>query len=103
LRTEPACLEGERACPPEDVGGVNGFFEFFKVLKNPSHEDRESYMEWPGRQKNRAVSILSAYPARYGIVHERMLNLFPFVLPHWLKREKQQQARKYDSIQGAGS
>lgn len=48
LRTELACLEGERACPPEDVGGVPGYFEFCKALKDPGHEEYESYIEWSG-------------------------------------------------------
>ena len=48
LRTELACLEGERACPPEDVGGVPGYFEFCNALKDPNHEEHESYMEWSG-------------------------------------------------------
>jgi hypothetical protein len=48
LRTELACLEGERACPPEDVGSVPGYFEFCNALKDPSHEEHESYMEWSG-------------------------------------------------------
>ncbi len=45
---EIACLEGERACPAEDVGGVPGYDEFCKVLKDPSHEEHENYMEWSG-------------------------------------------------------
>ena len=48
LRTELACLDGERSCPPEDVGGVPGYFEFCNALKDPSHEEHESYMEWSG-------------------------------------------------------
>ena len=48
LRTELACLEGERACPPEDVGGVPGYFEFCNALKDPNHEEHESFMEWSG-------------------------------------------------------
>ncbi len=48
LRTELACLKGERACPPEDVGGVPGYFEFCNVLKDPNHEEHKSYMEWSG-------------------------------------------------------
>ncbi len=48
MRTEVACLEGERACPPEDVGGVSGYFEFCNALKDQNHEEHESYMEWSG-------------------------------------------------------
>jgi len=48
LRTELACLDGQRACPPEDVGGVPGYFEFLNALKDPNHEEHESYTEWSG-------------------------------------------------------
>lgn len=48
LRTKLVCLEGERACPPEDVGGVPGYFEFCNAIKYPNHEEHESYMEWSG-------------------------------------------------------
>jgi len=48
LGTKIACLEGERACPPEDVGGAPGYFQFCKILKDPNHEGHESYMEWSG-------------------------------------------------------
>lgn len=48
LRTELACLEGERSCPPEDVGGIPGYLRFCKALKNPNHEEHERYMEWSG-------------------------------------------------------
>ena len=42
------CLDGARACPPEDVGGTSGFFEFCSVLKNPYDEDYKRLMEWSG-------------------------------------------------------
>lgn len=42
------CLEGERACPPEDVGGVSRYEEFCKAMNDPRHEEHESYMEWIG-------------------------------------------------------
>ena len=29
----PLCLEGERACPPEDVGGVSGYADFLKAIR----------------------------------------------------------------------
>ncbi len=45
---ELICMDGERACPPEDVGGVPGYFEFCKALQDPTHEDHESYMDWSG-------------------------------------------------------
>jgi len=44
----PICLEGERRCPPEDVGGTHGFEEFLEIMKDKSHPERESYIEWYG-------------------------------------------------------
>ena len=42
------CLEGERACPPEDVGGVSGYFEFCLIMGDPNHEEHESIKIWAG-------------------------------------------------------
>jgi hypothetical protein len=44
----PLCVEGERACPPEDVGGICGYREYLEAMANPKHEEHESYMEWSG-------------------------------------------------------
>jgi hypothetical protein len=44
----PLCLEGERACPPEDVGGTGGYEEYLEAMANPKHEEHESFMEWRG-------------------------------------------------------
>jgi hypothetical protein len=42
------CLDGERACPPEDCGGVWGYSDLLEVIMNPKHEEYESMMEWLG-------------------------------------------------------
>ena len=42
----PLCLAGERACPPEDVGGSCGYAEMLDALADPTHEEHESYIEW---------------------------------------------------------
>lgn len=44
----PTCLEGQYACPPEDVGGAGGYFYFLEAITNPEHEDYESMIEWVG-------------------------------------------------------
>ena len=44
----PICLAGERACPPEDVGGVFGYAEFLEAIADPNHEEHDSYLEWVG-------------------------------------------------------
>ena len=41
-------LAGERACPPEDVGGVPGYEQFLGAIKDPKHPQHEEYLEWIG-------------------------------------------------------
>jgi pRiA4b ORF-3-like protein len=43
------CLDGARACPPEDCGGIWGYKELLKILKNPKHPEHKSRKEWLGR------------------------------------------------------
>lgn len=47
--TTALCLDGARACPPEDCGGVWGYTELLEALKNPKHPEHESMKEWIGR------------------------------------------------------
>jgi hypothetical protein len=42
----PVCLEGRRACPPEDVGGLWGYSEFLEAISDRSHPEHEEYREW---------------------------------------------------------
>lgn len=44
----PVCVEGERACPPEDVGGIGGYEEFLEALADPKHEQHDDFVEWGG-------------------------------------------------------
>lgn len=45
----PRLLDGKRACPPEDCGGICGYEDLVKVMKDKSHEEYESMVEWFGR------------------------------------------------------
>ncbi len=44
----PYCLDGARACPPEDSGGPWGYQNNLKVLADPDHEDYQDVIEWMG-------------------------------------------------------
>jgi hypothetical protein len=43
-----SCLDGQRACPPEDVGGVWGYADFVKAIRNPRHPEHTDMLEWVG-------------------------------------------------------
>lgn len=45
----PLCLEGERACPPEDVGGRYGYQEYVAAMSDPDHERHVEFKQWRGR------------------------------------------------------
>ena len=42
------CLDGKRSCPPEDVGGIDGYDEFLAALDDQKHPEHETYREWCG-------------------------------------------------------
>lgn len=39
----PICLAGERACPPEDVGGIPGFENFLSIIKIQNIKNEKSF------------------------------------------------------------
>lgn len=46
--TYPRCLKGKGACPPEDVGGVWGYYSFLEAIQDPNHPEHEDMLDWIG-------------------------------------------------------
>ena len=44
----PACIKGKRACPPEDCGGIGGYYNLLEIMKNPDHEEYNEMINWLG-------------------------------------------------------
>lgn len=44
----PVCVEGARACPPEDCGGMHGYPDFLAALKDPQHPRHRDLRDWIG-------------------------------------------------------
>jgi pRiA4b ORF-3-like protein len=40
------CLSGERACPPEDCGGVYGYYSTLEILRSPRHDEYMQTKTW---------------------------------------------------------
>lgn len=46
------CIAGEGACPPEDSGGLWGYYDKLEALKDPDHEYHDETVEWLGADYN---------------------------------------------------
>lgn len=42
----PRFIAGERDCPPEDCGGIPGFYEMLEARADPAHPDHAEISEW---------------------------------------------------------
>jgi hypothetical protein len=42
----PLCLAGKRACPPEDCGGLYGYYNMLEILSHPKHPQYQDYLSW---------------------------------------------------------
>ena len=44
----PVCTDGQLACPPEDCGGIPGFYDLLDAITDPKHERHEEMIDWVG-------------------------------------------------------
>jgi hypothetical protein len=65
-RTQPllglkfgVCIDGQNACPPEDVGGPWGYANMLQAITDPAHEEHDSYLRWVGGSFDPAAFELS--------------------------------------------
>ncbi len=48
----PVCIDGALNCPPDDCGGVWGFYDLLKILKDKKHPEHKVMLEWMGGKYN---------------------------------------------------
>jgi len=53
----PVCIKGKRACPPEDVGGIWGYYGYLEAIQNPDHPEHEMMLEWSGEMDPDAFDL----------------------------------------------
>jgi hypothetical protein len=44
----PLFLDGERRCPPEDCGGMPGYYEFVNNIASKQQKRRKAALDWYG-------------------------------------------------------
>lgn len=42
----PRCIKAVRQCPPEDVGGLHGYYDFLDAMVDSAHPEHEAVREW---------------------------------------------------------
>jgi len=44
----PRCIKGKNACPPEDIGGLWGYYDMLEALSDSDNPERNEIIEWLG-------------------------------------------------------
>lgn len=48
----PACIDGQYNCPPEDCGGIVGFYHLLNILADKKHPEYKDSKNWIGKKYN---------------------------------------------------
>jgi hypothetical protein len=56
----PVCLGGENAAPPDDSGGIPGYYMWLDALRDPSNEMHKEALEWLGKDFDPSTFDLKA-------------------------------------------
>ena len=69
----PQCLKGKGACPPEDCGGIWGYYNLVETVNNPKNPDYEDMREWLGLEKGEKwdVEAFNIEECRWRLSHFR--------------------------------
>lgn len=52
-----ACIDGGRACPPEDCGGALGYSDLIDALADPGHSRHRELKRWAGKWKPKEFDL----------------------------------------------
>jgi hypothetical protein len=50
--TYPICTDGQLACPPEDCGGIPGYYDLLDALADSGHPRHKELRDWIGDEFN---------------------------------------------------
>jgi hypothetical protein len=70
----PVCIDGARACPPEDCGGEVGYYELIKTLSDKSNDKYEEMKIWVGENWN--AEFFDKYAIQFNDPYKRWKTSF---------------------------
>ena len=44
----PICVGGKLHCPPEDCGGIPGYYDLLDAISDPAHKEHDDTLDWLG-------------------------------------------------------
>jgi hypothetical protein len=63
----PVCVKGKGACPPEDCGGLPGYYQMLGVLSGPDSSEKKEILDWFGGTIDPEAFDLAAVNERLGM------------------------------------
>jgi len=67
----PVCTGGQLACPPEDCGGIPGFYGLLDTIGDPSHDRHEESLDWLGDDFDPKAFSVDDVNRRLAFLHRR--------------------------------
>lgn len=64
----PRCIKGKGACPPEDSGGLYGYYDKLAIARDPNDDEYEDVLAWLGAGFDPDAFDLAASAARVAAV-----------------------------------
>ena len=74
--TYPRCIKGKRACPPEDCGGVGGYYHMLEIIRDPHHNEYKDMMDWLGGEYD--PEQFDSGVVEFDDPHERLATMLSF-------------------------
>ena len=67
----PVCTGGKLACPPEDCGGIGGFYALLDAVGDANHEQHEDMRDWVGDDFDPKAFSVEDVNSRLAFFHRR--------------------------------
>lgn len=67
-----SCLEGGRACPPEDCGGAPGYARVVEILADRTHEEHRAVRAWVGKKYDPEAFDIAAVNRKLSALSKRV-------------------------------